>query len=196
MKTRKANTPGMQIGNVVPFRKSARDEVRFTVTSGTLTIGDPCYLTEASMKQRSLVHSVSAKKGEWIASVTRTDKASDNGERIATLTVRHANAPAEELIDFQDAGAKIGVDSGMAGAFDMSGIPGMKNAAGSFTSDLCFPAVQRGEGLATIKHGAVCESGLGDGFYRLERHTDAAEVDAVRLDFAPFREPGEARAHW
>jgi hypothetical protein len=138
----------------------------FSVRSGKVTFGDPCYETNKSVK---------AQKGEWTAHVVFSDEGSW-GRRVKRLVVHRDDFnPADRRIVVKT--KTFGVDSGQAGVFD-SAVYG----EGTFYDDCCKATLGRTQ-WGYLVGGVVSSSGFGDGGYEAEVHLLGDEAVCVELVF-------------
>lgn len=154
----------------------------FEVTGGTLRASDPAHYRASAGK-----NDLPAVVGTWRAeSIVET--LGPWGPRVTQLRA-WADRLAPDLDDaVEDAGFWVGVDSGLAGFFDV-GERSEREATRETFSETCFELSRAGgpAQAAIVKGlGVVALSGLGDGGYRCTVLQDEdGSVIAVSLDFRP-----------
>jgi len=137
----------------------------FSVSSGQLVIGDPCYRPRA----------LPAVKGRWTAHVTKSDEG-DWGIRVSRAIVHHVDYdPSSPRI--KSAVVDFCVDSGQAGVFDAS------TYGGDAFYERCCSATLSEERAGFVDGGFVTSSGYGDGGYEAEVQTIDGKVVCVELIF-------------
>lgn len=134
----------------------------FEVTSGRVTIGDPCYPTNECAK---------AQNGTWTAHVETADEG-----RVGRVIVHH--------VDFNPGDPRIAsrtvtfdVDSGQAGVFDES------SYGGDEFYDMCCNATLSRRQWGYVDGGVAASSGYGDGVYSAEIHRLNGKAVCVELMF-------------
>lgn len=166
----------------------------FSISSGKVLITDPCY--EDSCAYRAKLDNV--KCGTWFARLTiREDP---NEERVSRLVAMHQNYLKPRGLTWKNVSYDIGVDSGMAGVFDINTyrddlqvmntprfitengfIPWKKS--GDIWFAMCADAVHYSNKLGgVVTGGCVSSTGYGDGVYKADalRNGDG-EVVGIRI---------------
>lgn len=153
----------------------------WTVSSGQIVVTDPsselCEITnilDNVKKGRWYIFTVVSNEGVW-------------GTRVAALITYHVNT-VMDLDKLVKAGS-VGVDTGMAGVFDLLQYP---NEAGRYDEEgafMCcaFNATDIHGGCVTYNGndmGCVSRSGYGDGLYGYEvQKDDDGEIVAVVISY-------------
>lgn len=140
----------------------------FSVKTGTIGIGDPCYSNPCVSSK--------AKKGKWVAHVEKTDEGSW-GSRVASIIVHHEDFnPASRMNIVEDT---FFVDSGQAGVFD-GNYDGESDS--SFYGDCCKATLSK-EGYGCLKNGFVSSSGFGDGCYPCVIYKEGDKAVCIEITF-------------
>lgn len=140
----------------------------FSVKTGTIGIGDPCY-GSPSVSSKS-------KNGKWVAHVEKTDQGSW-GSRIASLIIHHEDFnPAARMNIVEDT---FFVDSGQAGVFDGD----YDGESDSSFYDACCRVTLGKEGYGCLKNGFVSSSGFGDGCYPCVIYKEGDKAVCVEITF-------------
>jgi hypothetical protein len=126
---------------------------KFEVVSGRVTLGDPCYESNKTVK---------AKNGPWTARVYKTDEGSW-GRRVSRVLVHHEGFDPLAR-GLRSKRATFTVDSGQAGVFDFSRYGGEE-----FYEDCCRATLSN-RGVGFVPSGFVSSSGYGDGCYEAKIH--------------------------
>ena len=160
----------------------------FEITSGKITITDPCYEPGAWCSGQ-LEHVLN---GTWHANVFISDEGVW-GDRVAYLLAYHAESANYVHLDtylWQDTGFQIGVDSGQAGIFDTSVI---RNDKGTAAWDAWYDAIiELTNPASVLEGGSVSSTGYGDGLYSCYVIKDNQDqVIAVKLDFSVVADEDE-----
>lgn len=161
----------------------------FRLVSGKVMVSDPCY-TQGTWCQHLLDN---VRRGEWTAIRTWVDQG-DWGIRVGSLAAYTGQEPEDadyELIEQ----ARIGVDSGQAGIFDLRAYRRSieedyrsiseeeKEAhADAFYRECCDLTLSK-EQAGILSHGVVSSSGDGDGTYRLSVRRERDRVTAIKIDY-------------
>ena len=146
--------------------KTETDIDTFSVTSGFLVVGDPCYGTNRT---------VPALNGSWTARVVTDDKGDLWGERVVRLVVQHVDFnPSDTSVLIDEVG--FGVDSGQAGVFDRASY-----GSDGFYDACCEATLSRGQ-CGCLRGGFVASSGYGDGWYSAE--ISSVSGNAIRVEMA------------
>lgn len=143
--------------------KTETDIDNFSVTSGFLVVGDPCYGTNLT---------VPALNGSWTARVVTDWK----GESVVGLVVQHVDFnPSDTSVLIDE--VEFGVDSGQAGVFD-------RHSYGSdgFYAACCEATLSRGR-CGCLLGGFVASSGHGDGQYSAEISSVSGRAVRVEMEF-------------
>ncbi len=136
----------------------------------TMIIGDPCYNLDVAKE-----HAITAKtmkEGYWIPSIDTRD------HRVASLYLRHTDAPEEAEHYFQLGTTPISVDSGTAGIFSLDTYADKENLLREvYTVTTSTP--HAGE----VTGGFAASSGYGDGRYRVYACLRNKRITHIWIDF-------------
>ena len=135
----------------------------FQVVSGELVVADPA--TEPHEIEDSLIVR-DARRGRWHATVTKA-KFHWFDDRVVSLCVQSESYLRNDPAEWQEAESKVGVDTARAGVFDLT----------------CYPDGDEGIANCVIPHGAISNSGFGDGIYSVFTKSQDGEVVAVLIEF-------------
>ncbi len=159
----------------------------FEISSGRVVITDPGYTDDV----KTFRGKVAAKTGPWVATIRMSDE-KEMGERVAELLVFHQATTASSL-QWQDAGFRIGVDSGTAGVFDEIHyrddglLPPKSNLepGQAWYERFVVDEVWKAKPPAIIvPSGFISASGFGDGGYTCElARGPSGEVEGIRIIF-------------
>lgn len=147
----------------------------FEVKSGQIIVTDPCY---EPTSRPDLTTVVKAKNGKWHA------KCAFEGDTVITFAAWHESSkPAR-------AGSAatehcMAVDSGQAGVFDFAFYSefGGKGEHDDMTSFYGIACEISSENPGFMTHGAICESGCGDGVYNVDVLIEGGECVALLIHF-------------
>ena len=156
----------------------------FNVPSGMIVVSDPCYENADQIK---------AKIGKWVGVVVRRSgdwwgSGAKPHDRTCMLLAFHESLRGKEKsfiagkIPYGVKSKQLdnrAVDSGQMSVFDA-------NAYSQDLYDECCEKSQNAGGIISGS-GVVCESGMGDGYYRMNLYTnDTGETVAVTVKFLPL----------
>lgn len=156
----------------------------FQITSGKITLSDPCYTPDdPDSKIKCGEYNIPAKNGNWIAEVEYMP----NCDRVKSFSARLIDTPyfAQHIID-----TEFGVDSGQFGIFDSSIYePGDYDEPG-FYRDCCDITMSEDMCGDVYGLGFVSSSGWGDGGYygTASYNPDTGEMVSFEIDFCPTEE--------
>lgn len=167
MKTKKQDRKIIEVGE-------------FNVPSGMIIVSDPCYDGSDQIK---------AKLGKWVGVVVRRSSdwfCSKPHDRTCMLLAFHESMRGKEktfLAGRIPAGVcskQVGfrsVDSGQMSVFDSD----------AFSEELYEECCEKSKGGGIISEsGVVCDSGLGDGGYRMNIWENGGKTVAVTVKFLPL----------
>lgn len=152
----------------------------FNVVSGRIIVSDPCYEAKNELQ-------LPAVNGEWKASISGKDRNSV----LNVSTKGSSKFPWEKV-------STAGVDSGQMSVFDLSAYRNDKEAEGrdlsqwkpdkgageQFYAACCVLTCYAENSAGVLPHGAVSQSGYGDGVYPVYvKKNEQGKVVAVKVKF-------------
>lgn len=160
----------------------------FNVACGALRVSDPCYTPQTGTSGVL----ANAKNGDWDAYVIRHDYGDRGlgGVRVQEIIVMHEDCADHDPKNAESEYFDVSVDAGLAGFYDEAWWQALHaNRAGKndWYSRMCGALFFEGRGNDhfVCEHGALSNSGWGDGVYPVFCVRDAAgQVVAARIIFA------------
>ena len=164
----------------LPGPETRFDLGTFELTSGTLRVTDPAYFRASARK-----NDLRAAPGTWRAE-SIVEVMGQSGPRVTELWAWSERFAVDRDDVVEDAGFIVGVDSGMAGFFDVSPSADEETTRLDFSEATCALVLAAGSPQAALvkDFGVVSFSGAGDGgYYCKVLKNDEGAVIAAYLDF-------------
>ena len=164
----------------LPGPETRFDLGAFEITSGTLRVTDPAYFRASAGK-----NDLRAATGIWRAE-SIVEVLGQSGPRVTELWAWAERFAVDRDDVVADAGFIVGVDSGLAGFFDVGPSAEEETNRLDFSEATCALVLAAGPPQAALvkDFGVVSFSGAGDGGYYCKMlKNEAGAVIAVYLDF-------------
>lgn len=162
--------------------------------SENVMVSDPCYSNDTWCQTK--LNNVLPGQYKWDVDFSDDD---GWGNRVSGITVLHDDYIDDGIsLEWEDH-SEIGVDSGQAGIFCMTGYRNDEVAEGITTPDSDFHIVYDGEGekwyekmckftlskdqYGVYDTGMVSSSGIGDGVYPVEVMKDKEKIVGIRITY-------------
>jgi hypothetical protein len=109
--------------------------------------------------------------------------------RVHFIHIHHEDYPILDMDDtWEESEIHVGVDSGQAGFFDLNWFESTK-AWDTHYEAMCGKTLETEFSFGALEHGALSQSGYGDGGYRLfTKFSDGNLMVAARIVFADLGE--------